>query len=105
MKAKDRIIVAIDSSNPTEIQKIVTELRPYVNCFKIGLEVLSAIGGPEVVNSIHSLGGRIFYDGKFSDIPNTTKKASEAIQHPNVVMFNVQYQLWYEIRKSSYKCR
>lgn len=89
MQAKNRIIVAIDSNNLDDIRKIVLDLKPYVGCFKIGLEVTSSIGGPRAIEYIHSLGGRVFFDGKYNDIPNTVGKASKAISQLGVSMFNV----------------
>jgi orotidine-5'-phosphate decarboxylase len=35
------------------------------------------------------LGGQVFYDGKFDDIPNTVGGAAKAVAGPNIKMFNV----------------
>lgn len=42
-----------------------------------------------VVELVHSLGGKIFYDGKFDDIPNTIGAASKAVSKLGIKMFNV----------------
>lgn len=89
MEAKDRIIVALDVDNLTEAGKLVRALAPYVGGFKVGLELITAVGGPKVTKLIHSLGGKIFYDGKFDDIPNTVGKSSKAVADLGVWMFNV----------------
>lgn len=47
------------------------------------------MGAPKVIEFIHSLGGQVFYDGKFDDIPNTVGRASKAVAGMNVWMFNV----------------
>ena len=87
--AKDRIIVALDVSDMDQMMALVEGLTPHVGCFKIGLELLTAIGAPKIVESIHSFGGQVFYDGKFCDIPNTVGKAVKAVAALNVKMLNV----------------
>ncbi|MBN2094012.1 MAG: orotidine-5'-phosphate decarboxylase [Candidatus Zambryskibacteria bacterium] len=89
MEIKDRIIVALDVSSLDKAQSLVEELVPHVGCFKVGLELLTAIGAPKVVEFLHSLGGKVFLDSKFDDIPNTVGKASAAASGLGVSMFNV----------------
>jgi len=89
VKAKDRIIVALDVDSLDKAKSLVESLAPYVGCFKIGLELLTAVGAPKVVEFIYSFGGQVFYDGKFDDIPNTVGGAAKAIAGLNVKMFNV----------------
>jgi len=89
MEARDRIIVALDVDCPERIAELVSELAPYVGCFKVGLELMTAVGGPQAVRLIHSLGGSVFYDGKFNDIPNTIAGAAKATANLGVKMFDV----------------
>ena len=89
MDAKDRIIVALDVDSLDKAKSLIESLAPHVGCFKIGLELLTAVGAPKVIEFIHSLGGQVFYDGKFDDIPNTIGGASKAVAGLNVKMFNV----------------
>jgi len=89
MQAKDRIIVALDVDSLDKAKALVESLAPQVGCFKIGLELLTAVGAPQVVEFIHQLGGQVFYDGKFDDIPNTIGGASKSVAGLNVKMFNV----------------
>lgn len=89
MEIKDRIIVALDVSSLKQAGQLIAELAPYVGCFKIGLELLTAEGGPNVVHFVHEHGGQIFYDGKFCDIPNTVGNAARAVAGLGVKMFNV----------------
>ena len=89
MNAQKRIIAALDVSTRDEAALLVEELVPYVGCFKIGLELMTAIGGPQAVELIHSLSGNVFYDGKFKDIPNTVAQASRAVAQQGVAMFNI----------------
>ncbi len=85
----DRLIVALDVDSLEKAVPLVEELAPYVGCFKVGLELLTAEGAPKVVHQIHKLGGKVFFDGKFSDIPNTVASASKALAGLKVRMFDV----------------
>ncbi|MFH1451469.1 MAG: orotidine-5'-phosphate decarboxylase [bacterium] len=89
MEAKDRIIVALDVDNLSRARVLVEILAPHVGCFKVGLELLTAVGAPKVVETVRSLGGQVFFDGKFDDIPNTVGEAAKAVAGMNVKMFNV----------------
>jgi orotidine-5'-phosphate decarboxylase len=89
MEAKDRIIVALDVDNLDKAKSLVESLAPHVGCFKVGLELLTAVGAPKVVGFVHSLGGQVFYDGKFDDISNTVGGAAKAVAGLNVKMFNI----------------
>jgi orotidine-5'-phosphate decarboxylase len=72
-----------------DAQELIGELSPHVGAFKVGLQLLTAQGAPTVVQTIHELGGRVFFDGKFDDIPNTIAGASRAVAELGVWMFNV----------------
>lgn len=89
MEAKERIIVALDVDSLDKALELVEELHPYVGYFKVGLELLTNEGAPKVVQAIKEAGGKIFYDGKFKDIPNTVAGASKAVTKLRVDMFNV----------------
>ena len=89
MEAKDRIIVALDVDSLDKARSLVESLAPHVGCFKVGLELLMAVGAPKVVEFVHSFGGWVFLDGKFGDIPNTVGGAAKAVAGLNVKMFNV----------------
>lgn len=89
MEPKDRIWVALDVDSLARTTELVRALAPYVGGFKVGLELLTAAGAPQVVEHVHGLGGRLFLDGKFDDIPNTVAAASRAVSRLGVHMFNV----------------
>lgn len=98
---RQKIIVALDVPGITLAEQIVKELSPYVGCFKIGLELQSAIGGPQAIAIVHSHRGQVFYDGKFDDIPNTIAGASRAIANMQVKMFNVHASSGIEAMKAA----
>ena len=89
MEAKDRIIVALDVSTLAEVHVLVRELAPHVGPFKVGLQLLTAVGAPLVVRTIHDLGGKVFFDGKFDDIPNTVGAAVSEAARLGVSMLTV----------------
>ncbi len=89
MNLKDRIIVALDVHDLEEVKPWVETLSPYVGCFKVGLELATAAGAPQVVKTIHQLGGEVFLDCKFHDIPNTMAGAARSAARLGVKMFNV----------------
>lgn len=88
MNAKERIIVPLDVSTEKKALELVDSLRQHVGLFKIGLELLHSVG-PSIVQKIISIGGSVFLDGKFMDIPNTVAGAAKAVTSLSVRMFNV----------------
>lgn len=89
MKKDSKIILALDVSSLEEAKPVVEALAPRVGWIKVGLELITSVGGPQVVSFIHSCGGKVFYDGKFNDIPNTVCAAAKAVAAMNAEMFNV----------------
>ena len=87
-EAKDRIILALDVDDINEAEKLVSELKDYVGFFKVGLQVYTSCGS-EIVDMIHSYGSKVFFDGKFHDIPNTVAKASVNLVKKGVDVFDV----------------
>lgn len=88
MQAKDRIILALDVDSEAEALRFVRELTPYVGAFKVGMQLFNSTG-PTIVNKINDLGGRVFVDLKFHDIPNTVAAAGRVMARLNCHMFNV----------------
>lgn len=86
---KDRLIFALDVGGDIEdAMSLVSKLKDHVGSFKVGKESFTRFG-PAIVNRIQSLGGRVFLDLKFHDIPNTVARAAEAALKLGVAMFNV----------------
>lgn len=83
-----RIIVALDVPTEREALELVRILKGHVGLFKIGLQLLTS-EGVGIVQKIAAVGGKIFYDGKFNDIPNTVAGASRGVARLAVRMFNV----------------
>lgn len=86
--AKDRVVLSLDVDSKDKAIKLVKDLKDYVGTFKVGMQLFHA-EGPEIIRAIHDEGGRIFYDGKFHDIPNTVARASESIIEHGITFFNL----------------
>lgn len=74
MTPQDRLIVALDAPL-TQAEDLVRRLEGRVRRFKIGLRLFTE-SGPHAVEAIQRLGGEVFLDLKFYDIPNTVRQAS-----------------------------
>jgi orotidine-5'-phosphate decarboxylase len=74
------IIVALDASDPTDMDHLIGELSPHVGKFKIGLEAVTSmdIGRATYMLSPETDRARVMLDLKLHDIPNTMVKAMEA---------------------------
>jgi orotidine-5'-phosphate decarboxylase len=103
MEGKERIIVALDVDSIERAITLAKELAPYVGYFKVGLELLTSEGAPKVVQAIKEVGGKIFYDGKFNDIPNTIAGAVRAAVRLGVNMLNVHCLSGSEAMKTARK--
>ena len=86
--ARDRIALALDVDNDRDALAIVAELRDSVGVFKVGHQLFTAYG-PDIVRRIVGMGGRVFLDLKYHDIPNTVAKASAEAVKLGVSIFNV----------------
>ncbi len=103
MDARERLIVALDVDNLTTALSLVDKLTPHVGYFKVGLELLTAVGAPQVVTEIHKRHGKIFFDGKFDDIPNTVAGATKSVAGLGVALFDVHASAGLEAMKAAVK--
>jgi orotidine-5'-phosphate decarboxylase len=86
--ATDHIVLALDVDNEQEALGLVAELKDLVGMFKVGHQLFTAYG-PDIVRRVIGLGGRVFLDLKYHDIPNTVAKASAEAVKLGVSIFNV----------------
>ncbi len=87
-KAKEHLIVALDTSSKKEVLELVEKLSSYVGYFKVGLELFTALG-PKIIQTIKEANSKVFFDGKFLDIPNTVSKAISNMVSHKVDMLNI----------------
>lgn len=71
---RNRLIVAVDLSDPLAAEALAEELSGLVAYLKVGLELFTA-GGPDVVERVRSHAA-VFLDLKLHDIPNTVERAA-----------------------------
>ncbi|MBW1713798.1 MAG: orotidine-5'-phosphate decarboxylase [Deltaproteobacteria bacterium] len=91
MKARQRLVVALDTSDQSQALAWTRDLGPEVGWFKVGLELFTA-AGPDLVRDIKNLGGRVFLDLKLHDIPATVRGALNAAQGLGAEMITVHIQ-------------
>lgn len=88
MKAKERIVLALDVDTKEKALELVNDLKDYVGVFKVGMQLFNS-AGPKIVEEINQLGGKVFVDLKLHDIPNTVSAAGKVLTRLNCYMFNV----------------
>lgn len=87
-QVKDRLIIALDTSSEKEALSLVEKLKNHVGFFKVGLELFCACG-PKIITHIKDIGNKVFFDGKFLDIPNTISGAVKNMVKHRVDLLNV----------------
>ena len=91
MTAAERLIVALDVADLESARRLVQRVAPHVTSFKVGSELFTACG-PAAVELVQKVGGRVFLDLKFHDIPNTVARAARVATRLGVWMFNLHVQ-------------
>ncbi len=87
MKAKNRLIVALDVDTLDKAVELVETLSPEVEIFKVGIAPFTDYG-PQILSTIEKCGKKVFLDLKFHDIPNTVKNAACVAAKKGVFMMN-----------------
>jgi orotidine-5'-phosphate decarboxylase len=72
---RDRLIVALDTSDVGEANWLVERIGDAVVFYKIGME-LAYSGGLPLVSELTAAGKQVFLDLKLHDIPNTVERAT-----------------------------
>ena len=97
-----KIIVALDSNNFTEIEKLVKSLKKDVYAFKIGYQFFFNFGLIGY-KKIFSICPKIFLDLKLHDIPNTVKNGLEALNKIKPILTTIHISGGDEMMKASVK--
>ncbi|HUI46686.1 MAG TPA: orotidine-5'-phosphate decarboxylase [Nitrospirota bacterium] len=98
--ARDRLVLALDVDSEREALGLVAELKDVVGIFKVGHQLFTAYG-PDIVRRIIGLGGHVFLDLKYHDIPNTVAKASAEAVKLGVSIFNVHALGGFDMMKAA----
>ena len=85
---KERLIVALDVPTRKEAFQLVKLLDGEVGAYKIGMQLYNS-EGPDIVRDIQLLGGRVFVDLKFHDIPNTVAQTSRVMARRQAFMYTM----------------
>lgn len=88
LKARDRLIVALDVPSAAQARQIVQTLGEAISTYKIGKQLFTA-EGPGIVRDLVSSGRKVFLDLKFHDIPNTVAGAVRSAAELGVSMLTV----------------
>lgn len=73
-QVKNQVIVALDVDDDRRALELVEQLNGRIDHFKIGNKLFTR-HGPELVEEIAALGGSVFLDLKFHDIPSVVGAA------------------------------
>ena len=88
----ERLIVALDVDTIEKASSLARDLVSVgVTHFKIGLGLFTLVG-PSAVEEVHRLGGKVFLDLKFHDIPNTVAQAVASAVRLSIWMTNLHIQ-------------
>ena len=99
---QDRICVALDTSDINRAKSLVQTLTEYVGFFKIGFELFSSFG-PTAVEMVRDMGGKIFLDLKYHDIPATVSRAAISATRQGISMLNVHTSGGLEMMETTVK--
>src|SRR5438094_3763899 len=99
---RERLIVALHVGDLGEVKELVKLLASEVGMFKVGKQLFTH-AGPQAVRLIQELGGEVFLDLKFHDIPNTVAKAAIEATRLGVRMFNVHASSSLEMMRTTVK--
>ena len=87
MRARDRLIIALDVLEEKKAIELIVALSPEVDLFKVGIGPFTAFG-KSILKRLEEEGKKVFLDLKFHDIPNTVKNAACAAAEQGVYMMN-----------------
>jgi orotidine-5'-phosphate decarboxylase len=87
MKARERLIVALDVPDYEDASALVDILTPEVDIFKVGIAPFTGYGH-KILEKLRMLGKKVFLDLKVHDIPNTVRNAARAAAEQGVYMMN-----------------
>jgi len=88
MPVRERIILALDTSDPDYALELVDRFSEEISIFKVGLELFTS-GGPQVVEKIVKKGKKVFLDLKLHDIPTTVARTAQVLTRMGVFMLNL----------------
>lgn len=88
MKPQDRLIIALDKADESDILVAANDLIGLTKTFKIGSTAYNA-NGPGIVKALGKMGARVFLDLKLFDIPEQVAGAAAVAGEMGVYMMTV----------------
>jgi orotidine-5'-phosphate decarboxylase len=89
MRNKSPIILALDGTDISSIDRLIIETRDSIDIYKFGLEFYLFHGRDRLAKMIKEHGIEIFLDLKLHDIPNTVAGAARSIAELNPFILTV----------------
>ena len=84
----NKAILALDVFDFKKAEKLVKDLSPYIDIFKVG-PILFLQSGKEIIKMINDNGKKVFLDLKFHDIPATVQRAVQSARDLGVYSLTV----------------
>lgn len=85
-KMGNPIIVALDVESAAEARRLVRQIGPAIDFYKVGLELYTA-AGMDLVRELIAEGKHVFLDLKMYDISETVKRAAARVASINGIRF------------------
>ena len=85
---KQKVCLALDVDSSREALELVKLMRDHVGVFKIGSHLFTKVG-PKIIEDVRKLGGEVFLDLKYHDIPNTVANAVRMATRMGVYLVNI----------------
>ncbi|MCX5887328.1 MAG: orotidine-5'-phosphate decarboxylase [Proteobacteria bacterium] len=83
-----RVILALDVDTIDQARDLVSHLAPSFRIFKVGYQLFTHYG-IQALEMVKGLGGEVFLDLKFHDIPETVARACEEATRHRVKLFTI----------------
>lgn len=99
-QAINRLCLALDVERISEAKKYVKLLRNQIGIFKIGSQLFTN-EGPKAVEAVRNLGGKVFLDLKFHDIPNTVANSARMAVKIGAYIFNIHASGGFEMMRAA----
>ena len=84
----NKTILALDVFDFKKAEKLVKDLSPYIDIFKVG-PILFLQCGKEIIKMINDNGKKVFLDLKFHDIPATVQRAVQSAKDLGIYSLTV----------------
>lgn len=84
----NKTILALDVFDFNKAERLVKDLSPYIDVFKVG-PILFLQSGKEIIKMINDNGKKVFLDLKFHDIPATVQRAVQSARDLGVYSLTV----------------